>query len=167
MAERRIVAVVSDFGDDSFYVGVMKAVVLAAAPDCRVVDLTHSIPPHAVDQASFIIDTVFNFFPSGSVFLSVVDPGVGGPRNNLVVEADGRYVVGPDHGIATDVAARAERVSPYLIDDEKIGPYRLAAPVGRTFLGRDVFAPAAAALAVESPTHSGSGMNPHAPNVAM
>jgi len=154
MAERRIVAVVSDFGADSFYIGVMKGVVLAAAPDSRVVDLTHTIPPHAVDQASFILDTVSDFFPAGTVFLAVVDPGVGGARDNLVVEADGRYIVGADNGIATEVLARAKRAAPYVINDEKIGAFRSAPPTGRTFLGRDVFAPAAAALAAGSPPAS-------------
>jgi hypothetical protein len=147
MTASRIVAVVSDFGYDSFYVGAMKAVLMAGAPDCRVVDLTHSIAPHDVDEASFVVDTVFDFFPPGTVFLSVVDPGVGGARENLVVEVDGRFVVGPDNGIVSDVIARVNRFASYVIEDEKIGTFRLATPVGRTFLGRDVFAPAAAALA--------------------
>jgi len=147
MAVNSIVAVVSDFGADSFYVGVMKGVVHAAAPDCHVVDLTHSIRPHAVAEASFVLDSAFDYFPPGTVFLTVVDPGVGGTRDNLVVAAGGRYLVGPDNGFAAEVLARANEPSCYVIDEAKIDPYRVAPPVGRTFLGRDVFAPAAAALA--------------------
>ena len=147
MTTKRIVAVVSDFGAGSFYVGVMKGVVHAAAPDCHVVDLTHSIRPHAVGEASFVLDYAFDYFPTGTVFLTVVDPGVGGARKNLVVEARGRYLVGPDNGFTTEVLARAEGSSCCIIDEEKTAPYRVGPPVGRTFLGRDVFAPAAAALA--------------------
>jgi S-adenosylmethionine hydrolase len=147
MADGRIVAVVSDFGADSFYVGVMKSVVLAAAPQCRVVDLTHCVRPHEIAEASFILDTVFDFFARGTVFLVVVDPGVGGERDNLVVEVGGRYIVGPDNGIATEVIARCGGPACFVIDDALVEPYRISPRTGSTFLGRDVFAPAAAALA--------------------
>jgi S-adenosylmethionine hydrolase len=132
----------------------MKAVVHAAAPACAVVDLTHSIQPHAVAQASYVLDTVFDFFPAGTVFLAVVDPGVGGRRDNLLVEAGDRFVVGPDNGITTEILARAIPRSCFVIDDHKLAPYRVAPPRGRTFLGRDVFAPAAAALAAGAPPAS-------------
>jgi S-adenosylmethionine hydrolase len=151
MAAGRIVAVVSDFGADSFYVGVMKGVVHAAVPHCNVVDVTHSIRAHDAAQGSFVLDTVFDFFPVGTVFLVVVDPGVGGDRSDLIVETGGRFIVGPDNGITTEVAARTASVSCHVIDANKIDPYRVARPTGKTFLGRDVFAPAAAALAAGVP----------------
>jgi S-adenosylmethionine hydrolase len=144
---KRMVVVFSDFGADSFYVGVMKGVVCSAAPESPVVDLTHSIAPHDVSQASFVLDTVFDFFPRGVVFLAVIDPGVGGERRNLIVEIGGGHVVGPDNGLVTEIAARKGVKEVRVIDESKLDPYRVGPPVGRTFLGRDVFAPAAGALA--------------------
>ena len=163
MADGRIVAVVSDFGADSFYVGVMKGVVHSAAPDCCTVDLTHSLHPHAVAEASYILDTTFDYFPPGTVFLAVVDPGVGGARNNLIVATKDRYVVGPDNGITTEILTRAKRASCYIIDEAKVDSHRVAPPTGRTFLGRDVFAPAAAALAAGTPPAEIGSPAPSAP----
>jgi S-adenosylmethionine hydrolase len=146
MDPTRTVAVVSDFGVDSFYVGAMKAALYYAAPACNVVDVTHSITPHAIAQGSFVLDTVFDFYPPGSVFLTVVDPGVGGERRNLAALIGDRYWVGPDNGLLTEVVARVGDARAWVIDEAKIDPLRARFPVGRTFLGRDVFAPAAGAL---------------------
>ncbi len=147
MQNKPVIAILTDFGFDSFYAGVIKAAVCSAAPEVPVVDLSHSIPPHAIDQGSFLLDTVCDFFPAGTVFLAVVDPGVGGNRRNLVVDAGGALFVGPDNGLFSEVVARRGLVSAHEIDEQKIDPFRMAPPVGRTFLGRDVFAPAAAAVA--------------------
>jgi S-adenosylmethionine hydrolase len=147
MERTRVVAIVSDFGPDSFYVGVMKGAIVHAAPGCDVVDITHSVQPHAVAQGSFILDTVYEFFPPGTVFLAVVDPGVGGARANVVVEAGGRFLVGPDNGLATEVVARSSEVRVFIVDEGRIERFRSRPPTGKTFLGRDVFAPAAGALA--------------------
>lgn len=152
MKKRRTVAIVTDFGVDSFYVGVMKSVIHNAAPDAVVVDVTHSVEPHAVSQASFILSLVFEHFPDDTVFLAVVDPGVGSSRPNLVVETRGRRIVGPDNGLVSESLARGDEYRAYAIDASALDPYRIRPPVGSTFLGRDVFAPAAAALA--------SGVNP-------
>lgn len=147
MDKKTVVAVLSDFGADSFYAGVMRGVLCGAAPDAAVVDVTHSIPPFAVDQAGFVLDRIVPFFPRGSVFLAVVDPGVGGDRRSIIVESDGNFFVGPDNGLLTDVLSGREEPRVYVIDESKLGGFRCFDPVGRTFLGRDVFAPAAAALA--------------------
>jgi hypothetical protein len=147
MQNKPVIAVLTDFGPDSFYVGVIKAALCSAAPQVPVVDLSHSVPPHAIDQGSFILDTVCDFFPAGTVFLAVVDPGVGGKRRNLVVEAGGLLFVGPDNGLFTEVSLRRVPTFTFEIEDSRIEPYRMSPPAGRTFLGRDVFAPAAAALA--------------------
>jgi len=146
MDPTRTVAVVSDFGVDSFYVGVLKSALYYAAPGCNVVDVTHSITPHAIAQGSFVLDTVFDFFPPGSVFLTVVDPGVGGERRNLTALIGDRYWVGPDNGLLTEVIARVGDARAWVIDETKIERLRARSPVGRTFLGRDVLAPTAGAL---------------------
>jgi len=143
----RTIALLTDFGADSFYVGTMKAVIAAAAPDVPVVDVTHGIAPQAVLQASFVLDRVFDWFAPDTVFVVVVDPGVGTNRRALVVEVGGRTLVGPDNGVLWEVIARYVTLRPFVIDESALAPYRSHAPMGRTFHGRDVFAPAAAALA--------------------
>lgn len=157
MEQKRTIAVVSDFGADSFYVGVMKGALYYAAPECRIVDLTHSIDAFAIAQASYVLDTVFDFLPCGTVLLAVIDPEVGGSRRNLIVEAGGRFVVGPDDGLVTDIAARVPSIRSYVIDESTLARFREREPVGRTFLGRDVFAPTAGALATgRDPTDVGT-----------
>lgn len=141
------IALLSDFGTESFYVGAMKAAVLSVAPGATLVDLTHGIRPYAIDEASFVLARVFDLFPPGIVFLAVVDPGVGGARNNLVFECSGRYLVAPDNGLVSDVASSFEIDSVFSINDDAIAEIRQHPGVGRTFLGRDVFGPAAGYLA--------------------
>jgi len=143
----RTVAIISDFGAESFYTGVMRSVVMHAAPKSRVVDVTHGIPAHDIAEGSFVLDTVFDYFPAGTVFLVVVDPGVGGTRRNLVVETGERFFVGPDNGLLTEVAERVGRCRAYRIDPAALERFSARRPLGSTFLGRDVFAPAAAAIA--------------------
>jgi S-adenosylmethionine hydrolase len=147
MDDGRTVAIISDFGADSFYAGVMRSVVMHAAPKSRVVDVTHGIRAHGIAEGSFVLDTVFDYFPTGTVFLVVVDPGVGGSRRNLAVELGERFFVGPDNGLLTEVAERTGRCRAYHIDPAALERFCARRPLGWTFLGRDVFAPAAAAIA--------------------
>jgi S-adenosylmethionine hydrolase len=144
---RPLVAVLTDFGADSFYVGVMKSVIHAVAPQAEVIDVTHTIGAHAVAEASYVLKTVFDFFRPGTVFLAVVDPGVGGARRNLVTNIGGRFVVGPDNGVLTDLVEVTAPESTHVIDENLLARFRTNRVVGRTFLGRDVFAPAAGAIA--------------------
>jgi hypothetical protein len=141
-------ALLTDFGTDSFYVGAIKGVLAGAAPQVPIVDVTHGIAPHAVAQAGFVLDRVFGWFPPGTVFVVVVDPGVGSDRRGVIVDVDGRTIVGPDNGVAWEAVVRRANARYVVIDDSTIGPRRARARVGSTFHGRDVFAPAAAALAL-------------------
>ena len=93
------VALLSDFGWRDGYVGAMKGAVLDVCPAARLVDLTHTVPPQDVRRASLLLETAWRFFPRGTVHLAVVDPGVGGPRHPIAVEAGGHYFVGPDNGL--------------------------------------------------------------------
>jgi S-adenosylmethionine hydrolase len=150
MPERKlekIIAVLSDFGTGSFYVGAMKAAALRISPDVTLVDVTHDISAHAVLEGSFVLARVFALFPRGTVFLAIVDPGVGGSRNNLIFKAKGRYVVAPDNGLISDVVAEVGVDDCFAIDPAALIPLGAPQSVGRTFLGRDIFAPASAALA--------------------
>lgn len=149
--KRNCVALLSDFGRESFYVGVMKAVIHNAAPDAQVVDVTHDVTPYAVDEAGFVLRTVFSFFPVGTIFVAVVDPGVGGQRNNLIFRIEDRCLIAPDNGLVTDLSAAHRLDGCWKIEEGRIAPYRVHPGVGSTFLGRDVFAPAAGAIARGTP----------------
>ncbi len=148
---RPLIVLLSDFGADSFYVGAMKAAVLAVTPNTTLVDLTHSIRPYAIAEASFVLARVFDLFTPGSIFLAVVDPGVGSDRKNLMLKSADRYIVAPDNGLVSDIDASFGIDSAFAIDEDAVRKIRRHTAVGRTFLGRDVFAPAAGYLAGGGP----------------
>jgi len=145
-----VVALLSDFGADSFYVGVMKSALLAAAPDAQLIDLTHAVPAHAVAQGSYVLSLASRYFPKGAVFLAVVDPGVGSSRRAMVAERAGRFFVAPDNGLLTEAAPPASSRY-HALDEARLARFRAHAREGDTFHGRDVFAPAAGALAAGTP----------------
>jgi S-adenosylmethionine hydrolase len=144
---RSAIALLTDFGAAGFYAGAMKGAVLAADPGAVVIDVTHGIRPYAVAEASFALSAVFEYWAPGTVFVAVVDPGVGGERRNVFVRSRGRAVVCPDNGVVSDVASRFGIDRAYAIDEAAAAAIRRHRPAGRTFLGRDVFAPVAAFLA--------------------
>lgn len=133
---RRIVALTTDFGTADGYVGEMKGLLFSLAPDIEIVDVTHDIPPQDVLAGRIVVDRVWRRFPRETIHVVVVDPGVGSPRAALAVESDGQFLVGPDNGV----------LSPAL-GDARVVTLPIPASVSSTFHGRDVFAPAAAALA--------------------
>ena len=130
----------TDFGLEGPYVGQMKAAMLRAAPGVPQVDLMADAPAFDARASAYLLAALAPAFPSDSVFLAVVDPGVGGDRRALVVAADGRLFVGPDNGLLAVVAGRAQSASAWRITWK---PERLSA----SFHGRDLFAPVAARLA--------------------
>ena len=142
-----LVSLTSDFGIGSPYVAIMKARLLAGCPDAVLVDVSHSVPPFDIPTAAFVVWSGTSEFPPGSVHLAVVDPGVGSERRPVALELDGRWYVGPDNGIfgmvisGSRTAVRGVRL-------------RRPADASATFEGRDVFAPAAAALAAGRPPES-------------
>ena len=133
-----LVTLLTDFGTADGYVAEMKGVLYTRAPGVTVVDLSHEITPQDVDAARLAVTRYWRRFPRGTVHLVVVDPGVGSARQALGVASDGRFLVGPDNGV----------LSPALLIPGAAA-VSLAVPPGAsaTFHGRDVFAPAAAALA--------------------
>src|SRR3954470_16359633 len=134
----RIITLLTDFGTADGYVGEMKGVILSAIPDVMIVDITHALAPQDIDAARLTLARVWRRFPRGTIHVVVVDPGVGTERTALAVESDGRLLVGPDNGV----------LSPALLNPGSRA-VALAIPpdASPTFHGRDVFAPAAAALA--------------------
>lgn len=141
-----IVTLTSDFGTGSPLVAAMKAIVLAGCPGANLVDVSHEVPPFDIGAGAFMLFAGTRHFPGGSVHLVVVDPGVGSSRRRLAMRAGGRYYVGPDNGLFTIVINEVG-----LQQVVELAPRPEGAP---TFEGRDVFAPAAAALAAGVPLDS-------------
>ena len=139
---RPIVALLSDFGTRDHYVGAMKGVILGICHDVTLVDISHDIPAHDVLTAGLELAASYRYFPAGSIFLVVVDPGVGSARHGLAADTGDYRFVAPDNGVLTAVFQEAppKRVI-------ELTERRYARPtVSRTFEGRDRFAPAAAWL---------------------
>jgi S-adenosylmethionine hydrolase len=140
---RPVIALLSDFGLTDHYVGTMKGVVMGICPDATLVDITHGIPPHNVLDGALQLAAAFKYFPPATIFLAVVDPGVGSARRAIAADAGEYRFVAPDNGLLTMVFREAppRRVV-------ELTERRYARPtVSRTFEGRDRFAPAAAWLA--------------------
>lgn len=127
----------TDFGWNGPYVGQMHGAILAQDPGARIVDLMHDAPSRDPKRAAYLLAAVIRDLPLDAVLVAVVDPGVGGARDALLVEADGRKLVGPDNGLLEIAARRADRVARYTLQWR---PETLSA----SFHGRDLFAPAAA-----------------------
>jgi len=143
----RLVTLSSDVG--AAYAAQMKAVLLRELPPERVVDLAHDLRAHDVAEAAFVVRAMAERFPAGTVHLVVVDPGVGGHRAPLGVAcADGSFAVGPDNGVLVPLVRALGGGTAYRLDPRRVS----ATPrVGTTFDGRDLFAPAAARLALGVP----------------
>ena len=140
---RPIVALLTDFGTRDHYVGAMKGVVLGICPEATVVDITHDVPAHDVLTAGLELAACYKYFPSGTIFLVVVDPGVGSARRGLAADIGEYRFVAPDNGVLTAVF---QDVPPKRVVE--LTERRYARPtVSRTFEGRDRFAPGAAWLA--------------------
>lgn len=139
---RPVVTLLSDFGTNDSYVAEMKAAILAFVPDATLVDVTHDVPPQDVERARLLVERYWRRFPPGTVHLVVVDPGVGTSRKALAAECGAFRLVGPDNGVLS--AALAEPGTRIV---ELVPSPRAAA----TFHGRDLLAPAAAALALGTP----------------
>ena len=143
MANVPLIALLTDFGAADGYPGVMKGVILGIAPGIPLVDLTHEIPPQDVRAAAWVLHTSWRSFPEGSVFLCVVDPGVGSARHPLAFQAGKHIFVGPDNGLFSYVLAEQTTIRAVILDNPRYFPKGASA----TFHGRDIFAPAAAWLA--------------------
>jgi S-adenosylmethionine hydrolase len=150
-----MIVLFTDFGLDGPYTGQVKAVLHRTAPGVPVIDLFADAPAAKPKPAAYLLAAYGAWFPPGTVLLAVVDPGVGGARAAVIVEADGRWYVGPDNGLFELVTRRADRARTWEI------PGRPAA-ISASFHGRDVFAPAAGRLAsgilpAEPPRHGELG----------
>jgi len=135
----------SDFGVANDAVAICKAVILGIAPDARIMDVTHQVTPYSIEEGARFLLGVTPYYPSGTVFLVVVDPGVGTSRKAIVVKTKkGQYFVLPDNGLITPVIDRDGLDSAREITNTD---WMIQAPISSTFHGRDIFSPVAAHLA--------------------
>ena len=140
---RAPIALLTDFGYRDHYAGVMKGVIASIAPDAPLIDITHGIPPGNIAAGAIALRESWRFFPPRTVFLAVVDPGVGTERLPIAIDTQaGARFVGPDNGL---LPPAAERAGIRKIVELRSPRYRLPNP-SATFHGRDIFAPAAAWL---------------------
>ncbi|MBI3615968.1 MAG: SAM-dependent chlorinase/fluorinase [Candidatus Omnitrophica bacterium] len=136
------VTLLTDFGLEDEYVGVMKGVILGINPSATLVDLSHQVPPGDVRKAGWLLAWSWPYFPKGTVHLVVVDPGVGSSRRILCLGHRGHTFLAPDNGVLTPLLAAIRRPAIYSVENRR---YALG-KISDTFHGRDIFAPAAGYL---------------------
>jgi len=142
VGDMKRITFLTDFGTKEGYVAQMKGVV-SSITDARIIDITHEVSSHNIREGAFILWTTAPFFPTGTIHVAVVDPGVGTERKGLIITTKKQILVGPDNGILLPTA--------HLLGDfvvyEITNPKYMIHPLSRTFHGRDIFAPVAAYIA--------------------
>ncbi len=143
LAQRPIVTLTTDFGNSDHFVGALKGVILDIEPEAEIVDICHFVQAFDVLDGALTISQAYSYFPSGTVHLVVVDPGVGTARRPIIASSDKYHFVAPDNGVLSLVYAREARLHVRHITSE----HYFLQPVSNTFQARDIFAPVAAYLA--------------------
>ncbi|CCO23146.1 SAM hydrolase/SAM-dependent halogenase family protein [Maridesulfovibrio hydrothermalis] len=139
----KTIALLTDFGLDDPYVGQMKGVLAALAPKSRVIDVSHGVEPFCIAQGAFFLAAALHHFPDETVFVAVVDPGVGSARKIIGVEIGGRIILAPDNGLIELVEAQSK--GSIIVTDLSDIAGKMSSSA--TFHGRDIFAPVAADIA--------------------
>jgi S-adenosylmethionine hydrolase len=143
---RPTIVFMTDFGTANDAAAICKAVIIGIAPQARIMDITHQVTPFSIEEAARFLAGVTPYYPAGTVFLVVVDPGVGTSRKAVIVKSKkGQYFVVPDNGLTTLLLDRDGFLSAREITNQK---WMIQSPVSSTFHGRDIFSPAAAHLAI-------------------
>lgn len=140
--KRPVITLTTDFGLKDPFVGLIKGVILGINPDALIVDLTHNVSRHNIFEASQVISMSYGYFPSSSIHVVVVDPGVGGSRRPIMVISKGHYFIGPDNGVFLHVFEEADAGDLKVI--HLTASHNFLQMSGSTFHGRDIFAPVAA-----------------------
>ena len=138
-----MLTLLSDFGYQDIYVGVMKGAIATINPQLQVVDLTHAIPPQNIAAASFALMNAYRYFPPGTVHVAVIDPGVGSQRRGIAIKIEEGFLVGPDNGLFGGILAKSPGIGAVELTNPQY--WRLSSP-SYTFHGRDIFAPVGAYL---------------------
>jgi len=142
-----LITLLTDFGDRDSFVASMKGVILTINPHATIVDLSHHVLPHSIEDAAYLLRSSYRYFPEGTVHVAVVDPGVGSARRPLIAKSERYFFLAPDNGLLTHILSESSEIEVREIENKA---YRLISP-GRTFDGRDLFAPAAAWLTKQQP----------------
>ncbi len=143
MARTPIITLTTDFGLNDHFVGTMKGVILAIEPEAQIIDICHSVQAFDVLDGALTISQAYSYFPSGTVHMVIVDPGVGTARRPLIVTSERHHFVAPDNGVLSLIYQKEERLSARHVS----GEHYFLQPVSNTFHARDVFSPVAAYLA--------------------
>ena len=149
MPHRPIVTLTTDFGINDHFVGSVKGVILDIVPEAAIVDISHAVQAYDVLDGALAISQAYSYFPTGTVHMVVVDPGVGTNRRPIIASSDGYHFVAPDNGVLSMVYAKEERIHVRHVTSD----HYFRQPVSNTFHGRDVFAPIAAYLAKMVDSH--------------
>lgn len=144
---RPLITLLSDFGVRDWFVPSMKGVILRINPTVSIVDLSHDITPHQIEEAGFFLASCIHYFPEGTIHVAVVDPGVGTSRRPLLISTGGAFFIGPDNGLFSEILEHYPKAEVRTINNRYYG----LQTAGSTFDGRDVFAPAAAWLSTGVP----------------
>jgi S-adenosylmethionine hydrolase len=137
-----VITLLTDFGLEDEYVGVMKGTILSINPQSVIVDVTHQVSPHHVLQAAYILEASYRYFPAGTIHVTIVDPGVGTDRRIIVLQKDDHVFLAPDNGVLSMVFETGSIEFSAAVENDNL----FLKPVSRTFHGRDIFAPVAAHL---------------------
>jgi len=144
-ARKPVIVFMTDFGTANDAVAICRAVIIGIAPDVRIMDITHQVTPFQIEEASRFLYGVTPYYPSGTVFLAIVDPGVGTSRKAVIVKSKkGQFFVVPDNGLVSAVIERDGLEGAREITNQH---WMIQAAISSTFHGRDIFSPAAAHLA--------------------
>ena len=138
-----IIALLTDFGTADYFVGSLKGVILSINPHASIVDISHDIPTQDIEAGAFTLFAAHSAFPSGTVFVAVIDPGVGSARRPILVQAGDQLFVGPDNGLFSYFYSKGTHKTIHLTTEKYFRH-----PVSSTFHGRDIFAPVAAHLSI-------------------
>jgi hypothetical protein len=143
LARTAIVTLTTDFGLNDHLVGAMKGVILEIAPEAQIIDISHAVQPFDILDGALTISQAYSYFPSGTVHMVIVDPGVGTARRPVILNSDRHLFVAPDNGVLSLIYDREERISVRHVTAE----HYFLQPRSNTFHGRDIFSPVAAYLA--------------------
>jgi len=139
----KTVALLTDFGLADPYAGIMKGVISRIAPEVQFVDLCHNIQPHDVPAAAFALQASVPYFSNGTIFVAVVDPGVGSQRRAILIKADEKYLIAPDNGLLSLALSDTENYEAVVLKNREF----FLPETSTTFHARDIFAPVAAHVA--------------------
>jgi S-adenosyl-L-methionine hydrolase (adenosine-forming) len=143
LARTAIITLTTDFGTNDHFVGAIKGVILGTAPEANIIDISHAVQPFDILDGSLTISQAYSYFPSGTVHMVIVDPGVGTVRRPILMTGDRHQFVAPDNGVLSLIYDREERISVRHITAE----HYFLPSASNTFHARDIFAPVAAYLA--------------------